>query len=122
MAIEQREVYLLPFPLPGGGENHLFIVLSAKEANDYEGTFIGVMITTSDTHYNDLSFDLNDNMFESPLRKPNSHVRMHLLTLYYSTETIGGRMNRMKVQYFKQLMASIGEVVFNYNFTPIQPQ
>jgi hypothetical protein len=32
MAVEQREVYLLPFPFTSEIEDHLFIVLSVRQA------------------------------------------------------------------------------------------
>lgn len=117
MSISQREVYLLPFPLDSSVEDHPFIVLSCQEANEYERTFIGVMITTT-LNKDDYSFPLVNEMFESPLAKPNSHVRMHLLSLYVNEEIRGRRLNRMKEQYFKQLMAFIGDIIFNYEFKP----
>lgn len=115
----QRDVYLLPFPLDNRVEDHLFIVLSIEEANQVERTFIGVMITTSDRHYDDYSFDISDEMFETPLRKGRCHVRMHLITLWMNKEILGKRVNRMKEFYFKQLMTSIGELIFNYSFKPL---
>lgn len=118
MTVEQRDVYLLP-PTHANIEDHLFIVLSTKEANDYEGTFVGVMITSSDKWHDDYSFDLTDAMFESPLDKKNSHARMHLVTLCLNGDVKGKRVNRMKPMYFKELMASIGDLVFGYSFKPI---
>jgi hypothetical protein len=53
MAVEQREVYLLPFPLTSEVKDHLFIVLSIRQANEYENTFIAVMITSSDVYFDD---------------------------------------------------------------------
>lgn len=118
MTVEQRDVFLYP-PSHEQLEDHLFIVLSNKESNEYEKTFIGVMITSSDVYRDDYSFPLQDEMFESPLVKKNSHARMHLLTLCLQ-EAINGprRINKMKATYFKQLMAAIGELIFGYNFTP----
>jgi len=71
MAVEQREVYLLPFPFDSKVEDHLFIVLSAREANEYENTFIAVMITSSEQYNDDFSFQLTNDMFELSLRKNN---------------------------------------------------
>lgn len=81
MAINQRDVYLLPFPLRGVVQAHPFIVLSIREANEIENSFIAVMITSLDVHKDDYSFDLNDSLFEKPLPKKGSHVRMHLITI-----------------------------------------
>ncbi len=118
MAINQRDVYLLPFPLDNVTQDHPFIVLSIKEANEVENTFIAVMITSSSIK-DDFSFDLNDNMFEAPLPKKMSHVRMHLVTIYLGREIRGKKLNTMKEFYFQQLMSTIGEMVFNYEFTKI---
>ena len=121
MAVHQRDVYLLPHPFNSQVDYHPFIVLSVNEANEYEGTFIGVMITSMD-HVDDFSFPLSDEMFEHNLDKKNSHVRMHLLTLCLNEEIRGRQdrsINKMKPQYFKNLMSSIGDLIFNFTFTPI---
>jgi hypothetical protein len=76
------------------------------------------MITSSKIYKDEYSFELNDGMFESPLKKQNSHVRMHLLTLCLHDEVIGKRLNKMKEFYFRELMASIGDLIFNYSFNP----
>lgn len=117
--VNQRDVYLLPFPLNNNTPDHLFIVLSTQESNQIEGTFIAVMITTSDINYDDYSFDLTDEMFEYDLKKEKSHARMHLLTLWFNNDIAGKRVNRMKEFYFRQLMSSIGDLIFNYNFEPL---
>lgn len=119
MPINQREVYLLPFPdsLKKQGEvEHLFIVLSDVEANSVEPSFIGVMITSSEDYRDDYSFDLNDSMFNQPLKKPASHVRMHLLTLCVPKDIVGRRVNVRKEFFFNRLMETIGELIFNYDF------
>jgi len=116
MAVEQREVYLLPHPFDSQVEEHPFIVLSVREANDYENTFIGVMITSSEKYQDDFSFQLTDEMFESPLGKKNSHARMHLLQLCLNEEIKGRRLNKMKPFYFRQLMKSIGDLIFHFDF------
>jgi len=80
------------------------------------------MITTSTIHKDELSFHLTDSMFEKPLRKEGSHARMHIIMLALNKEivgTIGQPLNRMKKVYFDQLMKSIGELVFNFDFTPL---
>lgn len=120
MAVEQREVYLLPFPLESSVEDHLFIVLSVRSANEYENTFIAVMITSSEKYFDDFSFELSNEMFDAPLKKEGSHARMHLLQLCMNHEIIGKRVTKMKPQYFKQLMRSIGDLIFHYDFTPIE--
>jgi hypothetical protein len=119
MAVSQREVYILPHPISlKPEEKHPFIVLSILEANNNENTFIGVMITGSEITKDDYSFELKDEMFIKPLKKDNCHVRMHLITLCLTEEVIGQKVNEMKDFYFKELMASIGDLIFNYDFKP----
>jgi hypothetical protein len=119
MAVNQREVYLSPHPISlDPNEKHPFIVLSVLDANNNENTFIGVMITGSEITRDDYSFDLKDEMFTRPLNKANCHVKMHLITLCLNSEIIGQRVNEMREFYFRQLMASIGDIVFNYDFKP----
>jgi len=119
MSVEQRDVYLFPPMHDSSLANHPFIVLSTKAANEYESTFIAVMITSSIKFHDDFSFDLRDEMFEHPLEKGGSHARMHLVTLCLEQEIIGPRINRMKPFYFKELMAAIGDLVFGYEFKPL---
>ena len=117
MNVSQREVYMLPFPLKEGGQDHPFIVLSCNESNNLENTFIAVMITSS-SYTDDYSFDLRDEMFERPLAKQGCHVRMHLITLVEVADIKNRIVNKMKPIYFKNLMAVIGELIFDYEFTP----
>ena len=119
MTVEQREVYLLPFPFDSKAEDHLFIVLSVRQANEYENTFIAVMITSSEKYNDDFSFRLTDDMFDFPLLKKNSHARMHLLQLCMDKEIVGRRLNKMKPFYFKELMKAIGDLIFHYEFAPL---
>ena len=118
--INQRDVFLLPFPFDTGTPvaDHPFIVLSIQEANAHEQTFIAVMITSTNRK-DDLSFELTDDMFEKKLDKIGCHVRMHLLTLYLDNDIRGKKINEMKQFYFNHLMKAIGELVFNYNFSPL---
>ena len=120
MGINQRDVYLLPHPInPKSEENHPFIVISVESSNSHENTFLAVMITASKKTIDDHSFQLTDDMFEYPLRKTDCHARMHLIMLCLPKEIIGNKLNTMKEFYFKQLMKYIGDIVFNYDFTPL---
>src|SRR5689334_4604969 len=117
-SVVKRFIYL-PFPdnlKEHNEKEHLFIVLSDVEANNVEPSFVGVMITSSGTRRDDYSFNLSDSMFEQPLGKSGSHVRMHLLTLCVPKDIVGRRVNVMKEFYFNRLMETIGELVFNYDF------
>lgn len=120
-AAEQRDVYLIKPPFDPSLDAHPFIVLSIKESNECEDTFIGVMITSSTVYVDDHSFTLSDSMFRYPLDKANCHVRMQLMTLCKKRDAGNGSpINRMKPLYFKELMKSIGELVFNYDFLPLE--
>lgn len=120
MVVKQRDVYLLPHPInPESQDYHPFIVLSDLRANKYERTFVAVMITSSQFKLDHYSFPLTDEMFERELDKEGCHARMHLITLLLDEEIRGSKLNTMKVFYFNQLMKSIGDLIFNFNFTPI---
>ena len=117
MGINQRDVFILPHPISRSpGERHPFIVLSA---NFNERTFVAVMMTSSEITNDVYSFDLENSMFEHDLAKTNCHIRMHLLTLCLDEEIIGQRVNRMKELHFRELMKSIGDLIFNYSFEPL---
>ncbi|SHM12282.1 type II toxin-antitoxin system PemK/MazF family toxin [Chitinophaga sp. CF418] len=119
MAVNQRDVYLLPHPYGNNhGEPHPHIVLSVLEANQYENTFIAVMITSSSVTRDDFSFALYDQMFEKPLAKKNCHARMHLMTLSFGEDIDRPKINTMKIAPFKELMRSIGDLIFDYDFLP----
>jgi mRNA-degrading endonuclease toxin of MazEF toxin-antitoxin module len=118
MPINQREVYLLPHPFDTTAEAHPHIILSHRDANNHERTFIAVMITSS-PRKDDFSFDLVDDMFEKPLAKQGCHVRMHLLTLALDEDISSHLLTKMKKQYFDELMRSIGDIVFNFEFSPL---
>lgn len=120
MEINQRDVFILDPPFAETLAQHPFIVLSHKESHLVEGTFIGVMITYGKLYRDDYSFNLTGDMFESVLDKQSCHARMHLVTLFYEGGIKGRKINKMKPFYFRQLMKTIGELGFNYNFIPLQ--
>lgn len=118
MVVNQRDVLLLNHSYDSNKE-HPFIVLSVNEANEQEKTFVAVMITSSEKTRDDFSFELSNDMFASPLHKDNSHVRMHLITSSFNN-CILHKINTMKVYAFNQLMRSIGDLIFNFDFFPIK--
>ena len=99
-------------------DSHPFIVLSVNEANEQEKTFVAVMVTSSEKTRDDFSFELSNDMFSSPLGKDNSHVRMHLITSLINNCIIR-KVNTMKTYAFNQLMRSIGDLIFNFDFIPL---
>lgn len=120
MAVKQREVYILPHAVTlRPEEKHPFIVLSVEEANNHERTFIAVMITSSQITKDNYSFELDDSMFEYRLDRTGCHARMHLVTLCLNGQIMGNKVNTMKEFHFKELMKSIGDLVFNYEFSPL---
>ena len=76
------------------------------------------MITSSALTRNDFSFPLHDQMFEKPLAKKDCHVRMHLMTLSFGEDIDRPKINTMKNAPFKELMSSIGDLIFDYDFLP----
>ncbi len=119
MAVNQRDVYLLPHPFGNNhGEPHPHIVLSVLEANQYENTFVTVMITSSSITRDDFSFSLYDQMFEKPLAQKGCHVRMHLMTMSFGEDIDRPKINTMKIVAFRQLMQRIGNLIFDYDFQP----
>jgi hypothetical protein len=120
MPINQREVYILPHPWDNDAEKHPFIVLSCLDANNHERTFLAVMITSEPKRIDDFSFLLQDGMFERPLKYPNCHARMHLIMMALNEDTEDlPPVNKMKKGYFDQLMKSIGDLIFNFDFSPL---
>ena len=93
--------------------------MSVREANQHEQTFIAIMITSA-PRKDDFSFALTDDMFETPLRKTGCHARMHLLVLALNEDISSKLLTKMKKTYFDQLMKSIGDLVFNFDFSPLE--
>lgn len=114
---------MLPHPLgKEAGEPHPHIVLSVDYANEYEGTFVAVMITASKLTKDEMSFPLDDTMFDKGLDKKNCHARMHLLMLAMNKEVlgkIGKPLCKMKKEAFDRMMKAIGAEIFNFSFTPL---
>ncbi len=78
------------------------------------------MITSEPNRIDDFSFMLMDAMFEKPLKYPDCHVRMHLIMMALNEDTENlPAVNKMKKAYFDQLMQSIGDLIFNFDFTPL---
>jgi mRNA-degrading endonuclease toxin of MazEF toxin-antitoxin module len=118
MVVNQRDVLLLSHSFDSD-KPHPFIILSVNEANEQEKTFVAVMITSSEKTRDDFSFELSNEMFLSPLSKDNSHVRMHLITSSFNNCIIQ-KINTMKIYPFNQLMRSIGDLIFNFDFIPLK--
>lgn len=97
-------------------DKHYFVVLSGNEANKNINTFIGVMITTSNKYYDDYSFDVEEGMFDPALPKESSHIRMSLVSLCIDNKIIGQRKAVMKERFFCQLMETIGDLMFGFEF------
>ncbi len=111
MKVEQREIVEVNFLLPDGKmKPHPVIVLSNNDINLYEGAFVGVMLSSSapDDAY---SFWIENNMLtKSP--KVKCQVRCQLISLIPENQVIG-KHGSVKKQYFKELLKTINECVFN---------
>lgn len=114
MIINQRDVSNYNFPFPDGKwKAHPVIVLSTPQVILVEQTFIGIPISHSALHNDNLfSFPLYDSSFDKPLAYNGSHARMHLITVLRTNEIIGKAINKMKQDDFNELFSQIQEMVF----------
>lgn len=114
MLINQRDVVNYEFPFPDESFLiHPVIVLSIQSVCNIEGTFIGVPISHSELHNdNGYSFPLFNSSFVNPLDYPNSHARMHLITVLRVDEIRGRKINEMKKDDFNEMYSQIQELIF----------
>jgi hypothetical protein len=115
MILNQRDVVEVYFPWPDGQNTpHPVIVLSVPRVLNCEQTFIGVPISHSLDHEDEVfSFPLNSSMFTGRLKHDPSWVRMHLLTFLLKGDIVSARkVNEMKEAPFNNLFWQIQELVF----------
>jgi hypothetical protein len=118
----QREVVEVFFRLPDDGrqEKHPVIVLSNNEINSQENGFVAIMMTSQVVYRGDeYSFELNDTMFNIPLSKPFSAVRLHLIGNFMDTDVIRNQFsnNYMKEEPFKRLLTHINGTTFKFKIS-----
>ncbi len=90
-------------PLPDGSDkDHPVIIISHDTANSIENFYTGVMVTGANNQ-DKFSFPLLDEMFEAPLKKANTHVRLYI-TVSFREDQVKAWGNRMFSHAFKHLL------------------
>lgn len=114
MRYKQGELVNLidPIVLPDGKTlPHPVLIVSNNVANSYESYYTGVMMTS--TNYKDkFSFEVDDSMFQNPLRKSGSHLRLYLLISFRESSIAGTPINQIKPAHLKHVLHQIRELVF----------
>lgn len=65
---------------------------------------------TSMVHVDQFSFKVEDQMFESPLRKQNCQLRLYILVSFHESEILE-LITRMNKVHFKNVLQQIKEYV-----------
>jgi hypothetical protein len=97
MKIQQRDIVELSFSLPQGPEHHPALVLSTDDAILAEGAFVAAMIT-SQKFDDEYFFPLIDDMITRPMSKPYREVRLHLVSLFKTSDVISIAQPRVRVK------------------------
>lgn len=97
--------------MPTGEDlDHPVLIISSNRANGYENYYTGVMMSA--TEYKDrFSFPLSNEMFESPLEKPNSCIRGYIIVGFREVD-VRSLKNRMIPIHFKILLDQIKASIF----------
>lgn len=112
MLYNQRDVVFVREELPDGKlEEHPFLIISCKAANEKESYYTGVMMTAS-AHTDHFTFPLHDLMFERPLAKKNCQLRLYIL-VSFPEKKIRSFFNRMKKVDFKAVLEQIKNYVLS---------
>jgi len=109
MKIEQGEIVEVNFNLPQGYLPHPVIVLSNNDINEYEQSFIGVMLSSKD-YDDEYSYFITDEMLT---KKPRDkyQARCHLISFFQTIEVLS-KHGKMKKEYLKKLIKHIFETTF----------
>ncbi len=65
---------------------------------------------------NEFSFKLDDSMFLKPLKEKKSRVRLYLINFIWTDCVIGGPLNQMKQDAFKEMIRELNEKIFGVKF------
>ena len=112
MKYNQRDLLWLNTPpiMPDGKTlDHPVLIISCRAANCMEDYYTCVMMTASHTT-DKFSFKLENEMFESPLKKQSCQLRLYIL-LSIRESQIKTFANRMKPIHFKQVLNQINNFV-----------
>ena len=104
-------VYLAdPVKLPKGEPlGHPVLIVSSNSANSYEKFYTGLMMSST-IHTDRFSFKCSDLMFENPLRKPNSQIRLYITVSFKESEVVRFS-NRMKPIFLKQVLEQFKDLI-----------
>ncbi|MBI5219802.1 MAG: type II toxin-antitoxin system PemK/MazF family toxin [Bacteroidia bacterium] len=111
MAVQQREIVEVCYPLPNGKlKPHPVIVISNEDIFDTEGIFYGVMLSTKDFN-SDYIFEITDDMLTKAKKRDESYVKCQLIQAFNENE-ITGRYGYIKKEPFEKLKQKIIESIF----------
>jgi len=106
VAVNQRDIVEVQFPLPGGKvQHHPVVVVSNNDINEYEDAFVGVMLSSQD--YDDpFTFKFTETMLT---QKPRSkyQARSHLIQLFDESDVTRKRLGSVKIDAFNRLIDHI---------------
>jgi hypothetical protein len=116
--LRQRDVIIVYDRLPPDGktQKHPFIVLSCQRAIEFQHSFIGIMMTSSENYDDAFSYYVTDEMFEKPLKEENCQLRLHIISHLMEhdlDETVKQPVNRMKKIDFDKLLDEIFNLTFS---------
>ena len=104
----QRDIVEVNFRLLDENEfkPHPVIVISNNRVNEYEETFVGVMISGI-TNYDEYSIKIDNKMLTKDLKK-TSQIRSHLIQTF-SFRDITKKVSAFRKEYFNEILNKILE-------------
>ena len=110
MNYQQRDLVYVEQALPSGEvQKHPFLIISCRAASSKEAYHTAVMMTAS-SYTDQFTFKVEDDMFESPLRKQNCQLRLYILVSFAETKS-KELVTRMKKVHFKNVVQQIKDYV-----------
>lgn len=110
MKVEQGEIVEVNFNLPQGFLPHPVIVLSNDDINEYEQSFIGVMLSSKDYKDEYSFFITNEMLVKEPRNK--YQARCHLISFFQTKEVIS-KHGKIKKAYLKDIIEYIFKITFS---------
>jgi hypothetical protein len=112
MKYQQRDLVMVSLELPDGKiASHPYLIISCESANRKENFYSAVMLTSS-VHKDTFSIEVDDLMFESPLRKKDCQIRLFIISSFNESK-VQTWMNRMKKIHFKAVLDQLKEFVLS---------
>lgn len=112
MPYRQRDlVWIKNAEMPDGKNlTHPFLILSCEAARAQEpGYYYGIMMTGS-VHRDRYSFPVSKEMFEGPLQKESTHLRLYIISSFRENR-INGLVTRMMKRDFQRVLDEIKNFV-----------